>query len=168
MLSSYPLVQSDHYDHHYILHAHCNADHRAKKVKREFSMVMKAERAHRMAFVVVRRRRHVCFFWSAASSKAGQGLKWSTLPRGSQSSFFLSCTVLPFESERTRSRLLCIMTQVSNVIHLLLWQQFHVGQTNQWQKKEVIDKFFIFPRTLLFFPNFFLFFSFSSSSLQEE
>ena len=39
--------------------------------------------------------------------------------------------------------------QISNLLPLLLRQQFHVGQTNQWQEKEVIDKLFFFP------PNFF-------------
>ena len=85
-------------------------------------------------------------------------MKWSTLPRGSQSSFFFVAVYCRFESERTGSRLLCIITQVSNVFHLLLWQYFHFGQTNQWQEKEVIDKFFFFPRTtLLFFPELFFF-----------
>ena len=71
-------------------------------------------------------------------------MKWSTLPRGSQSSFFFVVLYCRFESERTGSRLLCIMTQVSNVFHLLLWQQFHVGQTNQWQEKESSLLFFLF------------------------
>ena len=37
--------------------------------------------------------------------------------------------------------------QISNLLPLLLRQQFHVEQTNQWQEKEVIDKLFFFSRT---------------------
>ena len=40
-------------------------------------------------------------------------------------------------------------TQISNLFPLLLQKQFHVGQTNQWQEKEEIDKLFFFPELLL-------------------
>ena len=41
-------------------------------------------------------------------------------------------------------------TQKSNLFSLLLLQQFHVGQTNQWQEKEEIDRLFFFPELFFF------------------
>ena len=142
-------------------------------------------------------------------------MKWSTLPRGSQSSFFLCCTVVlylavlrvsaqdleyyvlqccwrysrnsySYSSPASLSLFRCcvlfthlamvhglqgnnihfsaaatlcqqivphfasqLTAQISNLLPLLLRQLFHVGQTNQLQEKEVIDKLFFFS------PNFF-------------